>query len=76
MQIGRASNYEGTTRRWQRQIAKIEKRLGGDPRGLVSPKGNARRTFDRLAQRNARYVAKITAHAQFTLEAKQQAVAE
>jgi hypothetical protein len=28
MQIARASNYEGATRRWQRQIAKIEQCRG------------------------------------------------
>jgi hypothetical protein len=70
MQIARASNYEGPMRRWRRQIAKIEARLGGDPRKIEPPKGNARRTFDRLAQRHAHYIAKITAHVQEKLRRK------
>ena len=46
------------------------KRLGGDPRKLTPPKGLARRTFDRLAQRHAYYLAKLTAKAQERLRRK------
>jgi len=70
MRIVHASEHEDQGARWRRAIAKIEHRLGGDPRKLIPPKGNARRTFDRLAQRHARYVAKITAHAQERLRRK------
>jgi hypothetical protein len=70
MQIARASNCEGATRRWRRQIAKIEQRLGGDPCKLIPPKGNTRRAFDRLAQRHADYMAKLTARAQERLRRK------
>jgi hypothetical protein len=66
----RECNRDGPTRRVRRQIAKIEARLGGDPRKLIPPKGNARRTFDRLAQRHAYYVAKLTARAQERLRRK------
>jgi hypothetical protein len=63
-QIAYGSNLEGMTRRWRRQIAKIEKRLGGDPRKMTPPKGLARRTFDRLVERHTHYMAKVIAHAQ------------
>jgi hypothetical protein len=69
-QIVYGAALEGKTRRWRRQIAKIERRLGGDPRKLIPPKGNARRTFDRLAARYAHYMAKITGHAQERLRRK------
>jgi hypothetical protein len=62
--IAYASNLEGEPRRWRRQIAKIEKRLGGDPRKVIPLKGLARRTFDRLAARHALYRTKLTAHAE------------
>src|SRR5215831_3270632 len=44
--------------------------FGGDPRRRSSPKGNARRTFDRLAEWHAHYVARITAHGQERLRWK------
>jgi len=49
-------------------MAKLERRLGGDPRKLIPPKGLARRTFDRLAVRHAAYRAKVVAHRQCKLE--------
>jgi hypothetical protein len=70
LQIVHASNLECPTRRWHRQLAKIERRLGGDPRKIAPLKGNARRTFDRLAQRHACYMAKLTEHAQERLRQK------
>src|SRR5215470_1468947 len=46
----RECDRAGPTRRLRRQIAKIEARLGGDPRKLTPPRhALARRTFDRLA---------------------------
>jgi hypothetical protein len=68
--IAYGSNLEGMTRRWRRQLTKIEKRLGGNPHKMTPPKGLARRTFDRLAQRHAHYMAKLTAQAQERLRRK------
>src|SRR5215475_1753920 len=68
--IAYGSDLEGKTRRWRRQLDKTERRLGGDPRKLTPPKGNARRTFDRLARRHAYYMAKVIAHAQERLHRK------
>jgi hypothetical protein len=70
--IAYASSLEGPTRRWLRQLLKIEQKLGGDPRRIEPPKGNARRTFDRLAARHALYRAKLTAHAEERLRRKLQ----
>jgi hypothetical protein len=70
--IAYASNLEGKERRWRRQLAKIERQLGGDPCRIELPKGNARRTFDRLAARHALYRGKIVAHAEERLRRKLQ----
>jgi hypothetical protein len=48
----------------------IANRLGGDPRKIAPPKGNARPTFDPLAQRHACYMGKLTEHAQERLRQK------
>jgi hypothetical protein len=64
------SRGQGT--RWRRQLKKIERQLGGDPRKTEPPKGNARRTFDRLAARHALNRAKLTAHAEERLRRKLQ----
>jgi hypothetical protein len=70
MRIVRPCSLEGPTRRWSRQMAKLEHRLGGDPRKIEPPKGNARRTFDRLAARHATYRAKVVAHAEERMRKK------
>jgi hypothetical protein len=70
--IAYASSLEGKERRWRRQLKKIERQLGGDPRKTEPPKGNARRTFDRLAARHALNRAKLTAHAEERLRRKLQ----
>src|SRR5215510_14371459 len=43
MRLRYASECEGPERRWRRQMAKLEQRLGGDPRKLTPPQGLARR---------------------------------
>ena len=58
------SNLESRQRRWRRQMEKIERRLGGDPRKIEPPRGNARRTFDRLAARHERYRQRLIAHSE------------
>jgi hypothetical protein len=68
--IAYASSLEGPSRRWLRQLRKVEQKLGGDPRTIEPTKGNARRTFDRLAARHALYRAKLTAHAEERLRRK------
>jgi hypothetical protein len=69
-QVEMVSNLEGPTRRCGRQLAKLERRLGGDPRKIEPPRGNSRRTFDRLAARHALYRAKLTACAEERLRRK------
>jgi hypothetical protein len=64
MRIAWPSALERPTRRWRRQLRKIEQKLGGNPRKIEPPKGNARRTFDQLAERHAAYRAKLVGHAE------------
>lgn len=52
-----ASQFESPERHYRRQLAKIEARLGGDPRKLEPPK--RRKTWDRLAARHQVYRDKI-----------------
>ena len=51
-------------------MKKLEQKLGGDPLKIEPPKGNARRTFDRLAERHAAYRAKLVRHAEERLRRK------
>ena len=68
--IAYASNLEGPRRRWRRQMEKLERRLGGDPRKIEPPRGLARRTFDRLAARHEVYRQKVMARRQRKLQTR------
>jgi hypothetical protein len=62
------SQFESPERRWRRQLAKLEARLGGDPRKMQPPKGLARRTWNRLAARHQHYREKIAARRRDVLQ--------
>jgi hypothetical protein len=61
---------ESLERRWLRGMRQIERRLGGDPRKLIPPKGMVRRTFDRLAQKHEGYRQKVIARREEILRNK------
>ena len=67
-QLAYSSNREAPERRWRRQMEKLEHRLGGDPRKVEPPRGNARRTFDRLAARHEGYRQRVIAHREGKLQ--------